>query len=211
MSWVETSQGKDGGYCKCDVNSTMIGSHDSSSFLASQMIYGRQCCPTGTSGWAFHAQADKNGPTGYQGGVAVGSNFLGKCFCPTGTGPKSNSAYSGESVNETCACPTGQNWYGANGCRKCPPGSSWNEDCGQCLCDATDQYYATYGVYNQTNSCTQKQFNAVGAYYSTSTCSAGCTMEAHYYDAGKNCCYCAAQVGAGHDAQHDSRGCLISD
>jgi hypothetical protein len=49
-----------------------------------------------------------------------------------------------------------------------------------------------------------------GAYYSPNTCSAGCTREAHYFDAGMNCCYCAAQAGSGHDAEHDSRGCLIS-
>jgi hypothetical protein len=48
-----------------------------------------------------------------------------------------------------------------------------------------------------------------GGYFSTMTCSAGCTLEAHYYDPGLNCCYCSAQAGTSHDSEHDARGCYI--
>ena len=214
MTWVEDDNGINGGYCKCSADSsrTKIGNKNYPTYnnTSGYMVYGFACCPEGTHGWSFHQTANSNGPNGYQGSVAEGTDYAtGKCFCPTGTGPKSSSSYQGGSVNATCACPTGTTWYEGNGCRKCPPGSTWDENCGQCLCDATDGY-STLGVYSQTNSCAQRQFNVPGAYYSTNTCSAGCTREAHYFDAGMNCCYCAAQAGSGHDAEHDSRGCLIS-
>ena len=96
-----------------------------------------------------------------------------------------------------------------SGCSRCPIGSTWDDHCAACLCDARDDYGAPYGVYGpQTENCTRPQYyDVIGAYFSTMTCSAGCTLEAHYYDAGLNCCYCAAQVGNNHDSDHNSNGC----
>ncbi|MBQ4493382.1 MAG: hypothetical protein II972_02105, partial [Elusimicrobiaceae bacterium] len=213
MVWQEDSNIKDGGYCKCSsdiartefINAGALYGNGTSDYW--QTIIGRTCCPVGTQGYQYNKSSNTNPyRPGYNGAAAQTG-----CFCPSGTGPRTNNDYQGSSINDVCACPTGTNWYEGSGCLKCPPGSTWDENCGQCLCDAKDQYNYSYGVYNQTNSCTQRQFNVPGAYYSTMTCSAGCTMEAHYFDAGMNCCYCAAQAGANHDDQHDARGCLIRE
>ena len=223
MHWVAVN-GINGGHCECNDGETRYGSsangrHATTSggiyFDGGNTVYGRGCCPDGTYGWSLN-QSDPsvyrtvngipyNGASAY----TSASEMNGRCLCPTGTGPKDSSSYQGQVINASCACPTGTNWYEGSGCLKCPPGSTWDATCEQCLCNAQDTYGYTYGVYSQTNSCARKQFNVPGGYFSTMTCSAGCTMEAHYYDATLNCCYCSAQAGNAHDSEHDVNGCYI--
>ena len=238
MRWVEGG-GWNGGRCECDLenrttqySSKLYGN----SLTSGNTTYGHRigigCCPEGTRGYVYDTGSTQN--TGYTGATAAGGRDVpysyarSDCFCPTNTGPKDSSSYQGTVVNANCACPTGKTWYPAQngyaaGCYQCPPGdtyvaaadvccpagTTWDATCEQCLCNAKDSYGYTYGVYSQTNGCAQKQYNVPGGYFSTMTCRGGCTLEAHYYDAGMNCCYCSAQAGMNHDSEHDARGCYI--
>ena len=158
------------------------------------------------------------------------NGVLISCSCPVGTSVAYKGGivtYNSESscITTYCRCPANKVWrnngcftceelYGPgytpdstqeSGCSRCPTGSTWDQEHSLCVCDNG------YGPYEGTNSCTVNLCSAPGAFYTpeAGATNCGCLPNDTYYRTDLSCCYCPAQAGVGHDAQHDSRGCYI--
>ena len=82
----------------------------------------------------------------------------------------------------------------ANGCSQCPTGTTYSNNCGGCVCNNG------YGLYDQTNQCTQQQCPA----YKTrnNSCQCVCPIlndSTVTHPNGDDCCYCG-----NHDTEHNS-------
>ena len=149
-------------------------------------------------------------PTGQ---VATFNTNLGyaECSCPSGT---FTNAITGEC--ETCAQKYGAGYtytakagmtyqhccdpnYAvdnntANGCSQCPTGTTYSNNCGGCVCNNG------YGLYDQTNHCTQQQCPVYKTRNNVCQCVCPILNDSTVTQPnGDNCCYCG-----NHDTAHNS-------
>ena len=149
-------------------------------------------------------------PTGQ---VATFNTNLGyaECSCPSGT---FTNAITGEC--ETCAQKYGAGYtytakagmtyqhccdpnYSvdnntANGCSQCPTGTTYSNNCGGCVCNNG------YGLYDQTNHCTQQQCPVYKTRNNVCQCVCPILNDSTVTQPnGDNCCYCG-----NHDTAHNS-------